>query len=72
MDEKIPTILQVLYHANLLTWSFNYKSFEFLKKLPEILNEDEIREKSRVESGLVKSGRLFGGLIADIKRKAPQ
>ncbi len=38
----------------------------------EIVNEDELRQKLRAESGLVRSGRLFGGLINDIKRKAPQ
>ena len=39
---------------------------------PEILDEDELREKSQVEAGLVRSGRIFGGLIDDIKRKVPQ
>ena len=37
---------------------------------------DDIREiaqvnKERADSGLVRSGRLFGGLINDIKRKLP-
>ena len=36
------------------------------------INEDELRLQSRTEAGLVRSGRLFGGLINDIKRKRPQ
>jgi sodium bicarbonate transporter 10 len=39
------------------------------KKDP-IDDEDEER-KQREEAGLVRTGRLFGGLINDIKRKAP-
>lgn len=38
----------------------------------EVIDEDELREKSRAEAGLVWSGRLFGGLINDLKRKRPQ
>ena len=36
-------------------------------------DEDEERdeEKLREESGLTRTGRLFGGLINDIKRKVP-
>jgi len=35
------------------------------------VNEEEEEEKLREESGLVRTGRLFGGLINDIKRKKP-
>merc|ERR1719412_432786 len=39
---------------------------------PEIeVDEEEEANKIREESGLTRSGRLFGGLINDIKRKAP-
>jgi len=37
----------------------------------EQVNEEEEEAKSREESGLVRSGRFFGGLINDIKRKKP-
>ena len=32
-------------------------------------SEEEEEEKQRQDSGLVRSGRLFGGLMNDIKRK---
>ena len=35
------------------------------------INEEEEEEKQREESGLTRSGRLFGGMINDIKRKKP-
>jgi len=35
------------------------------------LSEEELEAKEREESGLVRSGKLFGGLWADIKRKKP-
>ncbi|ODN05552.1 Sodium-driven chloride bicarbonate exchanger [Orchesella cincta] len=45
------------------------------RKRPEApkdeVNEEEEEEKQREESGLTRTGRLFGGLINDIKRKAP-
>lgn len=34
-------------------------------------DEEEQEQKLREESGLARSGRLFGGLINDIKRKTP-
>ena len=34
--------------------------------------EEELQTKTREEAGLVRSGRIFGGLINDIKRKLPQ
>jgi sodium bicarbonate transporter 10 len=34
-------------------------------------DEEEDEQKLREESGLSRSGRLFGGLINDIKRKSP-
>ena len=37
----------------------------------EEIDSDEEEEKEREKSGLVRSGKLFGGLINDIKRKAP-
>ncbi|XP_064475262.1 sodium-driven chloride bicarbonate exchanger-like isoform X3 [Ornithodoros turicata] len=39
-------------------------------KEPAFSPEEE-EEKEREESGLKRSGRLFGGLINDVKRKAP-
>ena len=33
------------------------------KKPDENVDDDELRQKSREESGLVLSGRIFGGLI---------
>jgi len=44
---------------------------KFPEKVKEEVNEEEEEAKIRSESGLVRSGRLFGGLIDDIKRKAP-
>lgn len=44
------------------------------KKPPEKqveFDEEEEEEKQREESGLKRSGRLFGGLINDLKRKKP-
>lgn len=35
------------------------------------INEEEEEERIRNESGLSRSGKLFGGLINDLKRKAP-
>lgn len=37
----------------------------------EECNEEEEEQKLRQESGLTRTGRLFGGLMNDIKRKAP-
>jgi len=37
----------------------------------EEVNEEEEEMKIRSSTGLVRSGRIFGGLINDIKRKAP-
>ena len=37
----------------------------------EEVDESSLRQKEWREMGLVRSGRLFGGLIDDIKRKAP-
>lgn len=39
--------------------------------IPEETNEEEEEEKIREESGLVRTGRLFGGLKNDLKRKIP-
>ena len=38
----------------------------------ELNDEEEEEHRMRVEAGLVRTGRLFGGLINDVKRKAPQ
>ncbi|EDV99209.1 GH13153 [Drosophila grimshawi] len=50
-------------------------SQEVRKRPPELLkeeiDEEEEEQRLREESGLSRSGRLFGGLINDIKRKAP-
>ncbi|XP_063375947.1 electroneutral sodium bicarbonate exchanger 1 isoform X5 [Cydia fagiglandana] len=37
----------------------------------EELDEEEEEQKQREESGLSRTGRLFGGLINDLKRKVP-
>lgn len=37
----------------------------------EEIDEEEEEERLRNESGLSRTGRLFGGLINDLKRKAP-
>lgn len=41
------------------------------EKPKDELPEEEEEQKLREESGLSRSGRLFGGLINDLKRKAP-
>ncbi|XP_045135621.1 sodium bicarbonate cotransporter 3-like isoform X13 [Portunus trituberculatus] len=42
------------------------------KKQPvEVIDEEEEEVKLREEAGLTRSGKLFGGLINDIKRKSP-
>ncbi|XP_030239149.1 electroneutral sodium bicarbonate exchanger 1 isoform X18 [Drosophila navojoa] len=50
-------------------------SQEIRKRPPELpkeeIDEEEEEQRLREESGLSRSGRLFGGLINDIKRKAP-
>jgi sodium bicarbonate transporter 10 len=41
------------------------------EKHKDEVDEEEDEQMMRETSGLVRSGRLFGGLINDIKRKAP-
>ena len=41
------------------------------KKLQEKVDEELEEQKQREEAGLVRTGRLWGGLIRDIKRKTP-
>lgn len=41
------------------------------EKPVEEIDEEEEEQKLREESGLARTGRLFGGLMNDIKRKAP-
>nr|XP_031846917.1 electroneutral sodium bicarbonate exchanger 1 isoform X3 [Nomia melanderi] len=41
------------------------------EKPKEDLDEEADEQKQREESGLSRSGKLFGGLVNDIKRKAP-
>ena len=41
------------------------------EKKPEEVDEEEEEAKVRQTSGLVRTGRLFGGLIDDVKRKLP-
>ncbi|XP_066906807.1 electroneutral sodium bicarbonate exchanger 1 isoform X4 [Halyomorpha halys] len=41
------------------------------EKGKEEIDPEKEEQKRREESGLTRSGRLFGGLINDIKRKAP-
>lgn len=41
------------------------------QKLVEEVDEEEEEQKLREESGLARTGVLFGGLINDLKRKAP-
>ncbi|XP_073827643.1 na[+]-driven anion exchanger 1 isoform X11 [Musca autumnalis] len=50
-------------------------SQEVRKRPPEApkeeIDEEELEAQIRKETGLSRSGRLFGGLINDVKRKAP-
>ncbi|XP_017099020.2 electroneutral sodium bicarbonate exchanger 1 isoform X4 [Drosophila bipectinata] len=50
-------------------------SQEVRKRPPELpkeeVDEEEEEQRLREESGLSRTGRLFGGLINDVKRKAP-
>ncbi|KAH8377805.1 hypothetical protein KR093_007238, partial [Drosophila rubida] len=50
-------------------------SQEVRKRPPELpkeeIDEEEEEQRLRKESGLSRTGRLFGGLINDVKRKAP-
>ncbi|ERL94126.1 hypothetical protein D910_11408, partial [Dendroctonus ponderosae] len=41
------------------------------EKVPEEVDEEEEEQKLREESGLSRTGYLFGGLRNDLKRKAP-
>ncbi|XP_076044221.1 na[+]-driven anion exchanger 1 isoform X4 [Oratosquilla oratoria] len=41
-----------------------------IKKVEEV-DEEEEESRQREEAGLTRTGRLFGGLINDLKRKAP-
>lgn len=41
------------------------------KPKEEIIDEEEEEQKLREESGLSRTGRLFGGLVNDLKRKIP-
>lgn len=41
------------------------------EKMKEDVDEEADEQKQREESGLSRTGRLFGGLVNDIKRKAP-
>lgn len=42
------------------------------EKVPKIeVNEEEEEQRQREESGLSRTGKLFGGLINDVKRKTP-
>ncbi|XP_030761351.1 sodium-driven chloride bicarbonate exchanger isoform X3 [Sitophilus oryzae] len=41
------------------------------EKVPDEVDEEEEEQKIREESGLARTGVLFGGLRNDIKRKAP-
>lgn len=50
-------------------------SQEIRKRPPEApkeeIDEEEEEQRLREESGLSRTGRLFGGLVNDVKRKAP-
>ncbi|KAK4328619.1 hypothetical protein Pmani_000990 [Petrolisthes manimaculis] len=37
----------------------------------EVVNEEEEEARQREEAGLTRTGRIFGGLINDVKRKTP-
>ena len=39
--------------------------------IKEEVNEEEEETKMRQKAGLLRSGKLLGGLINDIKRKSP-
>lgn len=47
------------------------RKFPKSKKPIEVVDEEEEERRQREEAGLVRTGRLFGGLISDIKRKKP-
>jgi len=44
---------------------------KFPEKIKEEVNEEEEEIKMREKAGLMRTGRIFGGLINDIKRKKP-
>lgn len=39
--------------------------------IKEEVNEEEEENKMREKAGLLRSGKFFGGLINDVKRKLP-
>ena len=41
------------------------------KQEEEPIDEEEDERKQREDAGLTRTGRLFGGFINDLKRKAP-
>lgn len=56
-----------------VTSSFEHEQSmrKFPEKNKEEVNEEEEESKVRETSGLYRTGRLFGGLINDVKRKVP-
>ncbi|KAB7498207.1 Electroneutral sodium bicarbonate exchanger 1 [Armadillidium nasatum] len=40
-------------------------------EVKEVVDEEEEEQRHRVDAGLTRSGRLFGGLVNDLKRKIP-
>ena len=48
-------------------FTFNFR----LLLLPTLPHDHKARTQIRQDAGLVRSGRLFGGLLNDIKRKKP-
>ncbi|CAG0893072.1 unnamed protein product [Darwinula stevensoni] len=70
---KIPS--QVLFHLFLEAGHGSRDGDEEPRKHPEQpkeeVHEEEEEQKIREENGLVRSGRLFGGLRNDLKRKLP-
>lgn len=59
----------------MLVFFNSYVYFQDQRKRPdkftEPLDPELLAQRLREESGLSRTGRLFGGLINDLKRKAP-
>ena len=56
-----------------MKWAYLFFLLTYSQSVPENddIDESSMRQKEWREMGLVRSGRLFGGLIDDVKRKAP-
>lgn len=67
-------VFRCFFHVVMdITSSFEHEQSmrKFPEKNKEEVNEEEEESKVRETSGLYRTGRLFGGLINDVKRKVP-